>query len=64
MVTGTSFFDLNTRDDGIVVTSDPDPLAVAWSIKYGESVPNTQMAAVVLRDAAGVFLVSVFTLKR
>ena len=31
-------------DDGVVVTSDPDPLAIAWSIEFGESIPNTQMA--------------------
>ena len=35
-------------DDGIVFT-DPDPLAVYFTIKHGESVPNSQMAIYVMR---------------
>ena len=30
-------------DDGVVY-SDPDPLAILFSIEHGESIPNTQMA--------------------
>ncbi len=41
-------------DDGIVVSSDPDPLAIFFSIEYGESIPNSQMAISVCQTAAPI----------
>ena len=35
-------------DDGVVFT-DPDPLAIYFTVEHGESVPNSQMAIHVMR---------------
>jgi hypothetical protein len=40
-------------DDGVVFT-DPDPLAVLFTIEHGESIPNSQMAIQVLPILASI----------